>query len=81
VNGDSGRRLRPSPPPLQVDLGLIMTIGTVGWVVVLVILGVLALAGKVGPQAPASALAGALLGLYGISWSRRRGRREPVAPD
>lgn len=78
---ESGRqRLRPSPPPLDVDLGRIMLVGTLVWAVALVVCAVLVFLDVVGPQAPAICVVGLVFGGYGVWWSRRHERRQAPGP-
>jgi uncharacterized membrane protein YjjB (DUF3815 family) len=82
MGADRRPRLRPSPPPLEVDLWLIMAVGTAGWVVALVVCGVLALRGQPSAAAAATCAAGIAIGLYGMRWARRhQGPRPAPATD
>ncbi|MBU4215934.1 MAG: DUF2530 domain-containing protein [Actinobacteria bacterium] len=71
MRADGRPRLRPSPPPLDVDLHLIMAVGTAVWAVVLIVSGVLALLGHTTGPAGITSAAGIAIGLYGMRWARR----------
>ena len=81
VSGGGRQRLQPSPPPLEVDLGRIMLVGTMVWAVALVVSAVLVFLDVVGPRAPIICAAGLVAGSYGVWWSRRHERRRTVDPQ
>ncbi|MBU4336637.1 MAG: DUF2530 domain-containing protein [Actinobacteria bacterium] len=77
MGADGRPRLRPSPAPLDVDLHLIMAVGTAGWALILIASGVLALLGHVTAPAGATSAAGIAIGLYGMHWARKNRTAEP----
>ena len=67
---------RTPPPPVDVDLGRVMLIGTAVWGVALVVAVVLALGDDEASWMPAWVCAtGVLLGLFGVLWARRNSAR------
>lgn len=74
---------RPDPPPLEADAARIASIGAALWLLALAGLGVARLAGSdIHLWWLVMCAAGAVLGLLGIPYSRRRQARlaDPVPP-
>lgn len=70
---------RTPPPPVDVDLGRVMLVGTGVWVVAFVVTAVLA-ATDVATWLPAWVCAtGAVLGVLGYGWARRNTARQKAA--
>lgn len=69
---------RTPPPPIDVDLGRVMWVGTWAWGVALVVTSVLWRLGVVPGTWVWVGAAGIALGLVGVLWARRNGR---LAPD
>ncbi|MEZ0446829.1 DUF2530 domain-containing protein [Cellulomonas sp. ICMP 17802] len=67
---------RTAPPPVDVDLGRVMLVGTGIWGVVLVITAVLAATGRASWTPAWVCAAGAFLGLLGYGWARRNRARQ-----
>jgi hypothetical protein len=66
---------RTPPPPVPVDLGRVMLIGTAVWLVAFVVLVVLAATGEASWLPAWVCVTGAVLGLLGTAWARRNARR------
>ncbi|KQT02234.1 DUF2530 domain-containing protein [Cellulomonas sp. Leaf395] len=67
---------RTPPPPVDVDLGRVMLVGTGVWAVAFVVAVVLAWAGDDASWTPAWVCAtGVVLGLLGMGWARRHSVR------
>jgi len=62
---------RTPPPPVPVDLGRVMRIGTLVWAAALVVTVVLAAVGSIAWNASWVCGAGIALGLLGSRWARR----------
>lgn len=65
---------RPDPPPLETNDVRTVAVGTAAWALALVVLGVLRLTGatRVETWWLAMAACGAVLGLAGVQYCRRR---------
>lgn len=63
-------RRRPDPPPLRVDLKVVLLAGMALWAVALVVCAVLLMTGTLGPRAVATCAAGLVLGLAGLWWEK-----------
>ncbi|MFC8923283.1 DUF2530 domain-containing protein [Cellulosimicrobium sp. NPDC057127] len=63
-------RRRPDPPPLRVDLKVVLLAGMALWVVALLVCAVLLMTGALGPRAVATCAAGLVLGLAGLWWEK-----------
>ncbi|WP_456786676.1 DUF2530 domain-containing protein [Cellulomonas sp. P5_C5] len=67
---------RTPPPPVDVDLGRVMLVGTGVWAVAFVVAAVLAWGEDDASWMPAWVCAtGVLLGLLGVLWARRNTAR------
>jgi hypothetical protein len=66
---------RTAPPPVAVDLGRVMLVGTGVWVVALVVAVVLALTDGASWMPAWVCATGAVLGLLGTRWARRNTAR------
>ena len=67
------------PPPVDVDLGRVMLVGTGVWVVAFVVAAVLALTGEASWMPAWVCATGAVFGLLGIAWARRNTARRAAA--
>jgi hypothetical protein len=64
-------RRRPDPPPLRVDLRVVLLAGMAMWAVALVVCVVLLVTGAIGPRAVATCGVGLVLGVAGLGWEKR----------
>lgn len=64
-------RRRPDPPPLRVDLRVVILGGMALWVVALAVCAVLVATGSLGPRVLATCTVGLVLGALGLLWERR----------
>ena len=67
---------RTPPPPVDVDLGRVMLVGTAVWAVALVVALVLALTGEASWMPAWVCATGMVLGLLGAGWARRNTARQ-----
>ncbi len=64
-------RRRPDPPPLRVDLRVVLLAGMALWAVALVVCAVLLVTGTLGPRPVTTCAAGLVLGVAGLWWETR----------
>lgn len=62
---------RTPPPPLDVDLARVMSVGTVVWALALVVTGAFWAFGAATGTTVGVCAAGTLVGVVGVVWSRR----------
>ncbi|QCB94548.1 DUF2530 domain-containing protein [Cellulomonas shaoxiangyii] len=70
---------RTPPPPLDVDLARVMSVGTVVWALALVVTGAFWAFGAAEPTTVAVCAAGTLVGVVGVVWARRLAREQREA--
>ena len=66
---------RTPPPPVDVDLGRVMLVGTGVWAVAFVVAVVLAGSDEASWMPAWVCATGVLLGLFGVLWARRNSER------
>ena len=71
------RPTRTAPPPVNVDLGRVMLVGTAAWAVAVAVTTVLALTGTASWTPSWVCATGVFFGLLGILWARHN----PPAPQ
>jgi hypothetical protein len=67
-------RRRPDPPPVRVDMRQVFLAGIGAWLLALVVTAVLWWMGEATTTPVWSCVAGAALGVAGLTWERARGR-------
>jgi len=71
---------RTPPPPVPVNFGRVMRVGTLVWAVALVVTVVLAATGSIAWDAAWVCGVGIVLGLLGARWARRHPPETSEAP-